>query len=734
MSPPASAAHRVSFHIVWISVALGSLIAIALVLCASWMAREIDTAALNEQRSAVRTYIEDAGRRVQLDQSTAARRTDGVFYSTHGRFAWVPKGMADWISAEFDHDRVYIFYLDGFVLQASAHGHLTDSEILLTDRQAVASVVNQVRVSLVTPATDQESSAACCFGIRRLEDGSVAIISVRPLNALTSAEDFARNPLLLASVVQFNEHALLAISKTLGLAGLRTTNVIRSAANVALLDDQDRPLAYVQWTLPTPAAKLIRQVALPAIISLIVIGGCIFFLLAWLRRTSVRLEDSQTDASFLAMHDTLTGAANRSLFDQRLREALHYTTLAETKILLISIDLDRFKEVNDTYGHAAGDELLREVGRRLLVELPEEATLARLGGDEFAVVQPGIVSDGHARWICQRLVQALTDPIALPAGPISITVSVGFAVETPSTISAEELARRADVALYSSKTAGRNQYTLYQPAMDADRKERLTLQVELRNALLQEELTLVYQPIFSATSGEIAGAEALLRWNHPVRGFVSPELFVGLAEEIGLINELGMWVLRQACVLAKDINLPWIAVNLSPVQFQRVELADEILQALHNIGYQPDRLELEITEGVLLQDSAQVQMTLTRLRAAGVRISIDDFGAGYASISYLRNYKIDKIKIDRSFIKELNDDPTLVHVVRAMVDMGRAMGLSVTAEGVEEDAQRRQLTAMGCTHLQGYLLSRPISAVALSQLSGEFEDEPPVKLISFGRD
>jgi diguanylate cyclase (GGDEF)-like protein len=734
MSTPTSAAHRVSFHIVWISVALGSLIAIALVLCASWMAREIDTAALNEQRSAVRTYIENAGRRIQLDQSTAASRADGVFYSAHGRFAWVPKGMADWVSAEFNHDRVYIFYLDGFVLQASAHGQLTTSEIDLTDRQAVASLVNQVRISLATPAIDQASSAACCFGIRRLEDGSVALISVRPLNSFTSADDFDRNPLLLASVVLFNDQALMAISQGLGLAGLRTTNVIRSAANVALLDDQNRPLAYVQWSLPAPAAKLIRQVALPAIMSLIVIGGCLFFLMAWLRRTSVRLENSQTQASFLAMHDTLTGAANRSLFDQRLREALHYRTLAETKILLIFIDLDRFKEVNDTYGHAAGDDLLREVGRRLLVELPEEATLARLGGDEFAIVQPGIVSDGHARWICQRLVQALSDPIALPAGQMNITVSVGFAVETPSTISSEELARRADVALYFSKTAGRNQCTLYQPAMDADRKERLTLQIELRNALLQDQLNLAYQPIFSATSGEIAGAEALLRWQHPVRGFVSPEFFVGLAEEIGLINELGMWVLRQACLLAKQINLPWIAVNLSPVQFQRAELADEILHALHNIGFAAERLELEITEGVLLQDSTQVQMTLSRLRAAGVRISIDDFGAGYASISYLRNYKIDKIKIDRSFIKELNEDPTLVHVVRAMVDMGRAMGLSVTAEGVEEDAQRRQLTEMGCTHLQGYLLSRPISAQALSQLSGEFENTPSVKPVSSRRD
>ncbi|MDB5527688.1 MAG: Diguanylate cyclase protein [Devosia sp.] len=719
MIPPTTAPHRLSFHIAWISLAFGSFLVLALVLCASWMAREIDTAALNEQKSAIATNVASMGQRIQLEQSTAADRTDGVFYSMHGRFAWVPNGLAQWISQQFNHDRVYVYYLDGSVLQASSHGRQANGAILSSDRQAVALLSTQVAYNLSAPTVGGQRLSAGSFGFRRLEDGSLAFISVRPLDAFASTAGFSGNPLLLASVVLLNEQAMNPISQRFGIPGIRTVGASLSSATVALNDELGRPLAYIQWSPPAPAAKLFQQVALPGIMSIVLVGGCIFGLLAWLRRTSLSLESSQTHASFLSLHDALTGAANRILFEQSLREALHYQTLAESKVLLISVDLDRFKEVNDTFGHAAGDELLREVGRRLLVELPEEATLARLGGDEFAVVQPGIVSDGHARWICQRLLQALSDPFVLSTGIMSITVSMGFAVEPPSAISPEELARRADVALYHSKKAGRNRCTLYEPVMDADRKDRLTLEVDLRNALMQDELHLAYQPIFSASGGTIVGAEALCRWQHPVRGLISPEFFIGLAEETGIIDELGLWVLRRACVLAKEIGLPWIAVNVSPVQLNRAGLAEQILKILHEIGFEADRLEIEITEGVLLQCSTQVQDTLSKLRAAGVRIAIDDFGAGYASISYLRNYKIDKIKIDRAFIKSLNDDPSLMLIVRAMIDMGKAMGLSVTAEGVEDDAQRRALTAMGCTHLQGFLLSRPLLPDRLVQLLAE---------------
>ncbi|MEO8683867.1 MAG: bifunctional diguanylate cyclase/phosphodiesterase [Devosia sp.] len=715
MSPPATVQHRLSFHIVWMSLTFGSCLAVALVFCAFWMAREIDSAALNEQRIAVATHIEDTARQIQLEQSAAANRTNGVFYSAHGRFAWVPNGLAQWTSRQFNHDRVYVYYLDGLVLQASSHGQRTDSTILPSDREAMMLLSKQVSASFSAPPADGQAPWGCCSGFRRLSDGTIAFVSVRPLNGFVRAGDFPDNPLLMASVVVLNDYAMNPISQRFGIAGIRTVGGSRSSATVVLPDDQSKPLAYIVWPAPNPAARLFQQVALPAMMSLLLVGCCIFVLLSWLRRTSRILESSQAHATFLSMHDALTGAANRTLFEQCMRDALRYETLSESKVLLIAIDLDRFKEVNDTFGHATGDELLKEVGRRLLVELPEEATLARLGGDEFAVVQPGIVSDGHARWICQRLLQVLSEPMTLSTGMMKITVSMGFAVETSSEITPDELARRADVALYSSKNAGRNRCTLYESSMDAGRKERLTLEVELRNALLNEELHLVYQPILDAVTGEVAGAEALCRWQHPVRGPVSPELFIALAEETGIIDDLGMWVLRRACSAAKELGLPWIAVNVSPLQFSRAGLADRILQAVRETGLAPDRLELEITEGVLLQRSTEVQETLGKLRGAGIRIAIDDFGAGYASISYLRKYEIDKIKIDRSFIQAMNQDGSLLHIVRAMVDMGRAMGLSVTAEGVEDTSQSQALVEMHCTHLQGFLFSRPLLAGDLAQ-------------------
>ncbi|WEK03487.1 MAG: bifunctional diguanylate cyclase/phosphodiesterase [Candidatus Devosia phytovorans] len=690
------------------------------------MAREMDGAALNEQKVAVTADIEDIGRRIQLEQGTASNRKDGVYYSDHGSAAWVPKTMAEWLSREFKHDRVYAYYLDRSVLQAGIEGRKAQSEFLPADQAAIADFSQQVRTNMSLPSGEGQKTALCCYGVRKLEDGDVAIISVRPLTSFLSSEVSLVNPLLVASVVLLDEEAMTAISQRLGLPGVRIVNRATSPARVPLKDADGRTVAFVQWQAPEPAARLFQQIALPGMLSLAVIGGGIFLLLTWLRRISLSLESSQKRASFLSMHDPLTGAANRMLFEQKLREALQYRTLAETRVLLIAVDLDRFKDVNDTYGHAAGDELLREVGRRLLVELPEEATLGRLGGDEFAIVQPGIVSDGHARWICQRLLQALSDPVTLSNGTIHATVSMGFAIESASNASAAELARRADLALYVSKTTGRNRYTLYDPSMDADRKARLTLQVELRDALLQDALHLDYQPIFNATGGTIAGAEALLRWKHPVRGLLSPDVFIALAEESGLIAELGLWVLRRACLFAKQAELPWIAVNVSPVQFTRPDLADDILHLLAEVDLAANRLEIEITEGVLLQSSPQVQQTLSQLRDAGVRIAIDDFGAGYASISYLRNYTIDKIKIDRSLIGQLAQDQSLRHIVQAIVDMGKAMGLSITAEGVEDEFQRQELTAMGCTYLQGYLLSRPVSPEILLDLLASYSLRPPV--------
>jgi EAL domain-containing protein (putative c-di-GMP-specific phosphodiesterase class I) len=276
-------------------------------------------------------------------------------------------------------------------------------------------------------------------------------------------------------------------------------------------------------------------------------------------------------------------------------------------------------------------------------------------------------------------------------------------------VTPEEILRRADVALYAAKLAGRDGFAIYHPEMDREKRERRALEIELRNALLTGEgLHLVYQPIYASQTGKIAGAEALIRWLHPTRGLLSPDNFIALAEECDIIDSLGEWVLREACRFAVSSDLPRIAVNVSPIQFNNARLAERILAILTETGLSPDRLEVEITEGVLLQNSSQIQETLHTLRQAGVSVALDDFGTGYASISYLRSYAVDKLKIDKSYSQLVGTDPAVGHIVRLIVETARALGMCVTAEGVETLDQRHKLASMGCTYLQGYLFARPL--------------------------
>jgi diguanylate cyclase (GGDEF)-like protein len=441
--------------------------------------------------------------------------------------------------------------------------------------------------------------------------------------------------------------------------------------------------------------------------------------LAWLHRTTAQLETSQAQSGFLAFHDPLTGAANRALFEAKLAEALRYHSLAETKVALISIDLYNFMVLNDSLGHVAGDLLIQKVVDRLSYALPEEATLARLGGDEFALVQPGIVSEGHARWICQDLLSVFDDPFDLGGRRVAATASFGVALEQGDLITPEELLRRADLALYAAKANGRSRIEYYNDDLDRERRLRRSIEVDLRDALIAGKgLFLQYQPIFDAQTGSVAGAEALVRWSHPTLGLLSPDRFIDIAEQSGVISTLGLWVLEEACRVAAEIGLPSIAVNVSPLQFRSDTLHGDVMAVLARHGLAASRLELEITEGVLLQNSSLVGSTLRQLRDSGVRIALDDFGTGYASISYLRTYPVDKLKIDRSFVTLLCTDPAIRSIVRSIVEMGKALEMTITAEGVEDEDQQRVLTQLGCTYLQGYLLSRPVSSEQLEVLRG----------------
>ena len=426
------------------------------------------------------------------------------------------------------------------------------------------------------------------------------------------------------------------------------------------------------------------------------------------RRTEERM-------THLAHHDTLTNLPNRSMFRERLDQALGEESVAPMAVF--SVDLDRFKAVNDTFGHPAGDWLLKCVAERLQGCLRSEKDIvARFGGDEFAIVQFDVKAIADAEKLAKRIVEVVGKPYRDKGREMHVGVSLGIALYPGDGADADTLLTNADLALYRGKSEGRNVYRFFEPAMDAMVRERRTLEADLEAALPKREFELDFQPILDIASGEVVGAEALMRWRSPSRGLVSPEDFIAAAEETGLIVQLGDWALRKACSVAanwpRDVR---IAVNVSAAQIKSGGFARSVISALAFSGLPANRLELEITETVMMDESDTVLKTLSQLRGLGVRIALDDFGTGYSSLGYLRRFPVDKIKIDRSFIHDLDRRDTAA-IVRTVIGLGAELGITVTAEGVETETQLEMLRRAGCGEAQGYLIGVPAKASDMGRL------------------
>ncbi len=421
----------------------------------------------------------------------------------------------------------------------------------------------------------------------------------------------------------------------------------------------------------------------------------------------------------MAHHDSMTGLANRVLLRDRLEQALGRMLEQESRLAVLYVDLDCFKDVNDALGHPVGDALLRMAAERLRACAREGDTVARLGGDEFAIIQDSIRDDEQASDLAKRIAEVIGAPFQVEGHDVTVSASIGIAVAPRDGADPDTLLKFADMALYAAKTDGRRTYRFFEAEMNARLHARRALETDLRLAFTRNEFELYYQPTIDVASGRIVGFEALLRWHHPVHGVISPGEFIGLAESIGLIVPLGEWVLREAC--AEAARWPGeltVAVNLSPLQFKNANLVQTVTAALAAAGLSPRRLELEITESVLLQENENNPATLHRLRDLGVRIALDDFGTGYSSLSYLRVFPFDRIKIDGSFVKELPHNIECVSIVRAMADLARGLHMAITAEGVETPEQFEALRGYGCTAAQGYLFSRPLPAGDVRELLG----------------
>lgn len=431
------------------------------------------------------------------------------------------------------------------------------------------------------------------------------------------------------------------------------------------------------------------------------------------------LQHAVQDASFLASHDAMTGLPNRTLFQDRLRQALAQSRRLAGETAVLCVDLDRFKDVNDTLGHAAGDQLLRRVAGRLRSCLRETDTLARLGGDEFAIIQSGPAQQEAAAVVAQRIVQRLAEPFNLNGHEAIIGCSVGIALATgtPSD-NPEAVLRSADLALYRAKEEGRGTFCFFEEEMNVRLNARKRLESDLRRALAEEQFQLHYQPQIDLASGRLVGVEALLRWYHPERGQILPGDFIPVAEDTGLIAPLGEWVLQTACRQATRWPGMKMAVNLSPVQFRMPGLEISVARVLTETGMPGERLELEITESVLLHDTEATITTLRALKSLGVSVAMDDFGTGYSSLGYLRRFPFDKIKIDRSFVCDVAEGGDATAIVRAVVRLGRSLGIRTNAEGVETGPQAQFLSAEGCDEVQGYHFGRPMTAAGIEQMIG----------------
>lgn len=489
-----------------------------------------------------------------------------------------------------------------------------------------------------------------------------------------------------------------------------------SLSRLPVTDPDGAVAAWLTWTPERPGDAMLKRFIWALIGVALLFVAILAFVIQRLRGAAKEVALRENQIRRLAGQDELSLLPNRRTFDLRLDQELAQFSRGGAPLAVMLLDLDRFKAVNDTYGHTAGDELIRQVATRLSTIIRTGDTVARLGGDEFGLIQTQLPQPAACAALCERILACLTTPFRIMGVEMTIGCSIGIALAPQDGTDRETLLKLADTALYQSKNSGRNRYSFFETQMNRALQVKRMVEEDLRRAIEQNELVIHYQPQVSIDGATIVGVEALVRWPHPVHGLVPPSEFISIAEERGLIVPLSEWVLRQACIEAarwKDIRL---SVNVSPIQFRHKDFVANVLRIVEETAFDPARLELELTEGVVVEDADAAEAAMMDLRAHGIGLALDDFGTGYSSLIYLRRFAFDKIKIDRSFLEYMETTGESAILVHSIAHLGRALGLRVCAEGVETMEQRRFLQAIGCHELQGFLFSRPLPAREIDRL------------------
>ena len=663
---------------------------------------------------------------------------------------WIDDNVGLWLQRLFKQDQVYILGSDDTVIYGNAAGLRISSPNDTAIDPGIQHLVDLVRGRESVPndthgrlpgqplapdnslRTTSSAVHATDLGTFLNRPAAVSVMRIMPMSANVSRPQPGNEPLLV-SVIFLDGLFLTELARNhlideahFHYSGAPDPHDGEYSATIR--SSTGAVLGHVMWRPELPGSQLWRSMLPLVAMTLVGLGGIIALLayrmyrliskeeqhFSTLQAAHMELKASEAHAHHLAFHDVLTGLPNRAFFNACLDQALVRARNGETLALLM-LDLDHFKYVNDTWGHLAGDALIQEFARRLTGVTGPDDTVARLGGDEFAILTLNKTASEVAE-LAERVLAEARRPFEVLGNRAFVGLSIGVANAPKNGTERTALLRGADIALYRVKEEGRNSCRVFSEEMDETVRFRAAIEKDLREALANGgELEVYYQPQIDSLTNELTGVEALARWNHPTRGSVSPQLFIPIAEAVGLIHQLGDWILAEACRAALEWPHLSIAVNLSPVQFRARNFADKIARLVSEAGVDPKQIELEITEGVLVDDDERVREALQALRRAGFRIALDDFGTGYSSLSYLRKFEVDKIKIDRSFVQNIGEASDSAPIINAVVTLGHAMGLTVTAEGVETARQRDFLRAAGCNEFQGYLFSKPVTEEEIAQ-------------------
>lgn len=689
-----------------------------------WSGSSSDEVAVERQEQLAELVISRLQTSLARDQDSTAIWDDAVREVKSPTGAeWVDANLGSWMLGYFNLDIIFILDSENRPIYAFADGAPASLDTFEEARASVEPVAARLRAELREgTGRARPDGTSPGFSDLAMVGEHPSLLSIKAIVPDTEAVSQVPGSEYLHVAVRRLDGSLQAeLQNDYLFDGARFSRADETATgetSLPLHADSGAPLGFMVWRPYLPGTAVVRSLA--PVLALLVLGmvGALSILIVRLWRRSVRLQASEAAVHHLALHDALTGLPNRTRFNAKLEERLAAPDARTRPRAVLFLDMDRFKQVNDTLGHPTGDELIRRFGARLSALLRPNDLVARIGGDEFNIMVGGGSDVKGVEALCERIVAAIAQPFDIDGNHIGVGVSIGVALVPEHGTERTELTRKADIALYHAKSAGRGRFAVFGKDMDAQVQERRGIEDDLRRALARgsSEIEIFYQPLHSTEDGHITGVEALARWNHPTRGTMQPALFIPVAEETGLIERLGQVVLERACRAVAGWPVEKVTVNASAVELRNPRYAGRVAETLEASGLDPGRLEIDVAESALADKGGVGASNIRILRQMGVRVALDDFGTGFSSLNRLGHLDVDRVKIDGSFIQGLGRSPSDEAIVRAIVALAKATGLKSTAEGVETPEQGSELKRIGCDDVQGYFLSKPMPESVMDAL------------------